>query len=103
MCILSRAAEVSMKTQRVTLLVSQEDKQRFKSLAEDRGLSVSEFVRQAVEAYGVNVISIDEARDVAVLTKEIRQVIPAMRKSLRNAVTSTSRAISNIDARRSTR
>ena len=37
-----------MKTQRVTLLVSQEDKQRFKSLAEDRGLSVSEFVRQAV-------------------------------------------------------
>jgi predicted DNA-binding protein len=92
-----------MKTQRVTLLVSQEDKQRFKSLAEDRGLSVSEFVRQAVEAYGVNVVSIDEARDVAVLTKEIRQVIPAMRKSLRNAISSTSRAISNIDARRSAR
>jgi Ribbon-helix-helix protein, copG family len=92
-----------MKTQRVTLLVSQEDKQRFKSLAEDRGLSVSEFVRQAVAAYGVNVVSIDEARDLAVLTKEIRQVIPAMRKSLRNAVASTSRAISNIDARRSAR
>ena len=92
-----------MKTQRVTLLVSQEDKQRFKSLAEDRGLSVSEFVRQAVEAYGVNVVSIDEARDMSVLTKEIRQVIPAMRKSLRNAITSTNRAISSIDARRSAR
>jgi predicted DNA-binding protein len=92
-----------MKTQRVTLLVSQEDKQRFKSLAEDRGLSVSEFVRQAVEAYGVNVVSMDEARDVAELTKEIRHVLPAMRKSLRNAITSTNRAISNIDARRSTR
>ena len=92
-----------MKTQRVTLLVSPEDKERFKTLAENRGLSVSEFVRQAVEAYGVNVVSIDEARDVAVLTKEIRQVIPAMRKSLRNAITSTSRAISNIDARRGAR
>jgi predicted DNA-binding protein len=92
-----------MKTQRVTLLVSPEDKQRFRALAEDLGLSVSEFVRQAVEAYGVNVVSMDEARDVAVLTKEIRQVIPAMRKSLRNAVASTSRAISSIDARRGAR
>ena len=92
-----------MKTQRVTLLVSPEDKQRFRTLAENSGLSVSEFVRQAVEAYGVNVVSMDEARDVAVLTKEIRQAIPAMRKSLRTAVASTSRAISNIDARRSAR
>ena len=92
-----------MKTQRVTLLVSPEDKQRFKSLAEDRGLSVSEFVRQAVEAFGVNVVSMDEARDVAALTKEIRQALPAMRKSLRHAVASTNRAISSIDARRSAR
>jgi predicted DNA-binding protein len=103
MCVSAYAGEVPMKTQRVTLLVSPEDKERFKTLAENRGLSVSEFVRQAVEAYGVNVVSMDEARDVAVLTKEIRQVIPAMRKSLRNAITSTSRAISNIDARRGTR
>ncbi len=92
-----------MKTQRVTLLVSPEDKQRFKSLAEDRGLSVSEFVRQAVEAFGVNVVSMEEARDVAALTKEIRQALPAMRKSLRRAVASTNRAISSMDARRSAR
>jgi len=65
-----------MKTQRVTLLVSQEDKQRFKSLAEDRGLSTSELVRQAVDAYGVS--SINETRELAALTKQLRNALPAM-------------------------
>ena len=50
-----------MKTQRVTLLVSKEDKRRFKEMAEDRGVSVSELVRQAVDAY--NVSSIHETGD----------------------------------------
>jgi hypothetical protein len=90
-----------MKTQRVTLLVSKEDKRRFKELAEDRGISMSEFVRQAVNAY--NVTSIDETRELAMLTKEFRQVIPAMRKSVREAVASTNRALASIDARRSAR
>jgi Zn-dependent oligopeptidase len=92
-----------MKTQRVTLLVSEEDKRRFKELAEDRGVSVSEFIRQAVDAYKGNVVSINETRDLAALTKEIRQVMPAMRKSLRNAIASSNRALANIEARRGTR
>ena len=92
-----------MKTQRVTLLVSEEDKRRFKELAEDRGVSVSEFIRQAVDAYKGNVVSIDETRDLAALTKEIRQAMPAMRKSLRNAIASSNRALASIQARRGIR
>ena len=90
-----------MKTQRVTLLVSKEDKRRFKELAEDRGMTVSELVRQAVQAY--NVTSLDEMRDLGVLTKELRRAIPGMRKSLRDAVASSNRALANIAARRSAR
>jgi len=90
-----------MKTQRVTLLVSQEDKRRFKSLAEDRGMSTSELVRQAVNAYDVS--SIDETRELAALTKELRSAIPAMRKSLRSAIASADRALSNIQQRRAKR
>jgi len=92
-----------VKTQRVTLLVSEEDKRRFKELAEDRGVSVSEFIRQAVDAYKGNVVSIDETRDLAALTKEIRQAMPAMRKSLRNAIASSNRALASIQARRGIR
>jgi hypothetical protein len=88
-----------MKTQRVTLLVSPEDKRRFKSLADDRGVSLSEFVRQAVDAY--NVTSLDETRNLKVLTRELRTAIPGMRKSVRDALASTNRALANIAARRS--
>jgi len=95
--------EMAMKTQRVTLLVSPADKRRFKSLADDRGVSVSEFIRQAVDAYNSNVVSIEETRELAMLTKEMRQALPAMRKSLRGAIASTNRALANIDARRSAR
>jgi predicted DNA-binding protein len=102
MCLArSGACEVPMKTQRVTLLVSPEDKRRFKSLADDRGLSVSEFVRQAIEAY--NVSSISDTRELAALTTELRRAMPAMRKSVRDAVISTNRALASIEARRSAR
>lgn len=90
-----------MKTERVTLLVSNEDKRRFKKLAEDRGVSVSEFVRQAVDAYNVN--SIHEVSQLAALTKELRQAIPGMRRSVRDAVASTNRALAAIESRRGTR
>ena len=90
-----------MKTQRVTLLVSNEDKRRFKKLAEDRGVSVSELVRQAVDAY--NVSSIREVGELAALTRELRQAIPGMRKSVRDAVATTNRALAAIESRRGTR
>jgi len=91
-----------MKSQRVTLLVSPEDKRRFKKLADDRGVSVSEFIRQAVDAYN-NVTSIEDTRELALLTREIRNQLPAMRKSLRSAMASTSRVLAGIEARRSGR
>ncbi|HEX6833873.1 MAG TPA: CopG family transcriptional regulator [Rudaea sp.] len=87
-----------MKSQRLTLMISPEDKRRFKTLAEDRGMSTSEFVRQAVHAYGVS--SIDDTRELAALTAEIRAAMPAMRKSLRQANTSVERALASIAARR---
>jgi predicted transcriptional regulator len=90
-----------MKTQRVTLLVSKEDKRRFKELAEDRGVSMSELVRQAVDAY--NVSAIHETRELAALTRELRQAIPGMRRSVRAALAATNRALANIEARRSER
>ena len=90
-----------MKTQRVTLLVSEEDKRKFRELAADRGMSVSELVRQAVDAY--NVSSIDETRQLAALTRALRQAVPGMRRSVRAAVAATNRALASIDSRRSAR
>lgn len=86
-----------MKTQRVTLLISPEDKRRYRNLAEDRGMSMSELVRQAVHAYGVS--SIDDTRELAALTTELREAIPAMRKSLRSANASVERALASIASR----
>lgn len=87
-----------MKTQRVTLLVSTEDKRRFKKLAENHGVSTSELVRQAVRAYDVS--SIGETRELAALTKELREAIPSMRKAVRSATASADRALANIEQRR---
>lgn len=80
-----------MKTERVTLLISPGDKRRFQSLAEDRGITTSELVRRAVDAYGA--ASVDEARELAVLTRELRAAIPGMRRSLRDANAAAERAI----------
>ena len=46
-----------MKSQRLTLLISPEDKRNFKTLAEDRGLRRSELVRQAMRAYDASSIT----------------------------------------------
>jgi len=87
-----------MKSQRLTLLISPEDKRHFKSLAEDRGLTTSELVRQAVRAYGVS--SIDDSRELAALTAEMREALPSMRKSVRSANASVERALASIASRR---
>jgi hypothetical protein len=90
-----------MKTQRLTLLVSPEDKRNFKTLAEDRGLTTSELVRQAVRAYGAS--SIDDTRELAALTAEMRAALPSMRKSLRQANASVERSLASIASRRTKR
>jgi len=83
-----------MKTERVTLLISPDDKRQLQSLAEDRGVTTSEFVRQAVQAYGAS--SIDESRELAALTAELRAAIPTMRKSLQQANLAAERAIAAV-------
>jgi len=80
-----------VKTERVTLLISPDDKRQLQSLAEDRGVTVSELVRQAVQAYRVS--SLEETRELAAITAELRRAIPSMRKSLRNANAATESAI----------
>ena len=90
-----------MKSQRLTLLISPEDKRSFKTLAEDRGLTTSEFVRQAVRAYGTS--SIDDTRELAALTAEMRAAIPSMRKSVRQANASVERVLASIESRRGKR
>ena len=87
-----------MKSQRLTLLISPEDKRHFKTLADDRGVTTSELVRQAVRAYGVN--SIDDTRELAALTAEMREALPSMRKSVRSANASVERALASIASRR---
>lgn len=82
-------------------MISPEDKRAFKHLAEDRGMSTSELVRQAVRAFGVS--SIDDSRELAALTAEMRAAIPAMRKSLRTANASVERSLATIAARRAKR
>lgn len=86
-----------MKTERVTLLVSPNDKRELQNLAEDRGITASELVRQAVQAFGTS--SIDETRELAALTAELRSAIPAMRKSLRDANAAAERAIAAISTK----
>ena len=83
-----------MKTERVTLLISPDDKRELQKLAEDRGVTTSELVRQAVQAYGAS--SIDETRELAALTAELRATIPSMRKSLRAANASVERALAAV-------
>jgi hypothetical protein len=80
-----------MKTERVTLLISPDDKRQLQDLAEDRGMTASELVRQAVQAYGAS--SIDETRELAALTRELREAIPGMRRSLRDANAAAESAI----------
>lgn len=86
-----------MKTDRVTLLISPDDKRQLQSLAEDRGVTASELVRQAVQAFGTS--SIDETRELAALTAELRSAIPAMRRSLRDANVAAERAIAAISSK----
>ncbi|MDR2013677.1 MAG: ribbon-helix-helix protein, CopG family [Rhodanobacter sp.] len=86
-----------MKTQRLTLLVSPEDKHRYRSLAKERGMNMSELMREAVRTYGVS--SIDDTRELTTLTQELREAIPAMRKSVRQANASVVRALASIAAR----
>lgn len=83
-----------MKTERVTLLISPDDKRELRKLAEDRGVTTSELVRQAVHAFGAS--SLDETRELAALTAELRAAIPSMRKSLRSANASVERAIATM-------
>jgi hypothetical protein len=87
-----------MKSQRLTLLISPEDKRHFKNLADDRGVTMSELVRQAVHAYGVT--SIDDPRELATLTAELREAMPSMRKSLRSANAAVERALASIASRK---
>ena len=83
-----------MKTERVTLLISPDDKRQLQSLAEDRGITASELVRQAVQAYGVS--SMEETRELAALTAALRATIAPMRKRLREANASAERAIATM-------
>jgi hypothetical protein len=87
----------AMKSQRLTLLISPEDKRQLKSMAEDRGISTSEFVRQAVHAYGTT--HIEAPRELAEVTAEMRAALPSMRKSIRNANAAVERALASIAAR----
>ena len=86
-----------MKTDRVTLLISPDDKRQLQDLAEDRGITASELVRQAVQAFGTS--SIDETRELAALTRELREAIPGMRRSLRDANVAAERAIAALGAK----
>jgi predicted DNA-binding protein len=90
-----------MKSQRLTLLISPEEKKHFKDLAENRGLSTSELVREAVRAYDVN--SIDDLSKLAALTAEMRAALPSMRRSLRQANASVERSLASIAMRRAKR
>jgi hypothetical protein len=86
-----------MKTDRVTLLISPADKRQLQDLAADRGITASELVRQAVQAFGTH--SLDETRELAALTRELREAIPGMRRSLRDANTAAERAIAALGSK----
>jgi hypothetical protein len=86
-----------MKTQRLTLLVSPEDKRHYRNLAKERGMNMSELMREAVRAYGVN--TIDDPQELVTLTAELREALPAMRRSVRQASASVERALASIASR----
>jgi len=86
-----------MKSQRLTLLVSPEDKRHYRNLAKERGMNMSELMREAVRAYDVN--TIDDTRELATLTAQLRDALPAMRRSVRQANASVERALASIASR----
>ncbi len=88
-----------MKSQRLTLLVSPEDKRHYRNLAKERGMNMSELMREAVRAYDVN--TIDDTRELATLTSQLRDALPAMRRSVRQANASVERALASIASRQS--
>jgi len=87
----------AMKTQRLTLLVSPEDKRNYRNLAKERGMNMSELMREAVRAYGVS--TIDDPRELVAITAELREALPAMRRSVRAANASVERALASIASR----
>jgi len=95
---LRRPTEMAaMKTQRLTLLVSPEDKRNYRNLAKERGMNMSELMREAVRAYGVS--TIDDPRELVAITAELREALPAMRRSVRAANASVERALASIASR----
>ncbi|HEY8012231.1 MAG TPA: ribbon-helix-helix protein, CopG family [Rudaea sp.] len=90
-----------MKSQRLTLMISPEDKRHFQSMAKDRGMSMSELVREALRAR--DIVSIDDMKELVMMTTELRQAIPSMRRSLRSAISSADRAVASIASRQAKR
>ena len=93
-----------MQTERVTILMSPERKAAFDAMANDRGESLGEFLRQAGDKLAAE--EADKEVELAALTGQLEEAIPRMRADLaamRDAVRAARSVIAECRAERSKR
>ncbi len=69
-----------MRNNRMTILMSDDEKTGVETLASQMGVSNSEYVRLAVDNYSN--ISVEQEVELAALVAEVNKAIPEMRASL---------------------
>lgn len=69
-----------MRNNRMTILMSDDEKSEVETLATQMGVSNSEYVRLAVDNYSN--VSVEQEAELAALVAEVNQAIPEMRASL---------------------
>lgn len=69
-----------MRNNRMTILMSDDEKSGVEMLANQMGISNSEYVRLAVDNYSN--VSAEQEAELAALVAEVNKAIPAMRASL---------------------
>ncbi len=75
-----------MKSERLTLLLAPRDKRAIAAKAKRAGVSASEYVRRAVEAYDLeNIDERDVPEDVLALLKELARTTERTEKALKGA------------------
>ncbi len=86
-----------MQTERVTFLTSADQKAALDAFATSNGMSVGHVVREATSRY-IAEGEVEDEQAVALLVREVEDVVPRLRADIREAVAAIARANDRVDA-----
>ena len=86
-----------MQTERVTFLTSADQKAALDAFATSNGMSVGHVVREATSRY-IAEGEVEDEQAVALLVREVEDVVPRLRADIREAVAAIARANHRVDA-----